>query len=189
MQRILFQLQSYDLEVTYVPGKQIPLADTISRNFVSDTYLSLTKDLDALVHSVLANLLISDRKLLEVRRETEIDKEFQLLKHTILNGWPECRKDCLPQISEFWNYRDELSVMDDILLKGEKVLIPLSLRPKIFKCIQTGHMGIEKCLHRPRSSVFWPKISTDITTLVSNCDIRLKHRYCNVLRFFRDLYK
>ena len=40
-------------------------------------------------------------------------------------------------------------------------------------------MGIEKCLHRARSSVFWPKISTNITNLVSNCDICLKHRYSN----------
>ena len=66
---MLLQLQSYDLDVTYVPGKQIPVADTLSRKFVSDTYPSLIKDLDALVHSVLANLQISERKLklLEVR--------------------------------------------------------------------------------------------------------------------------
>ncbi|XP_055997858.1 uncharacterized protein K02A2.6-like [Ostrea edulis] len=40
-------------------------------------------------------------------------------------------------------------------------------------------MGIEKCLQRARSSVFWPRISADITTLVSNCDVCLKHRYSN----------
>ena len=66
---MLLQLQSYNLDVTYVPGKQIPIADTdtLSRNFVSKTYPSLTKDLEALLHSVLANLQISDRKLLEGR--------------------------------------------------------------------------------------------------------------------------
>ena len=55
LQRMLLQLQSYDLDVTYVPGKQIHIANNLSCNFVSDTYPSLIKDLDTLVHSVLAN--------------------------------------------------------------------------------------------------------------------------------------
>ena len=63
LQKMFFHLQSYDLDVTYVQGKQIPAAVTLSRNNVSDTFPRLTRDLDALVHSVLANLPISDRKL------------------------------------------------------------------------------------------------------------------------------
>ena len=66
---MLLQLQSYNLDVAHVLGKQFPIAETLSRNFESKTYPSLTKDLEALVHSVLANLQISERKLklLEVR--------------------------------------------------------------------------------------------------------------------------
>ena len=67
LQRMLLELKSYDLDVAYVPGKQIPVADTLSRNFVSETYPSLTRVLDALVHSVLGTLPICDRKLLQVR--------------------------------------------------------------------------------------------------------------------------
>eukprot|EP00105_Crassostrea_gigas_P044027 XP_019928175.1 PREDICTED: uncharacterized protein K02A2.6-like [Crassostrea gigas] len=179
LQRMLLQLQNYDLEVDYIPGKQIPVADSLSRNFVDDTFPGLSKDMEAQVHSVLANLPISDRKLKEIETESDNDKQFQLLKHTILNGWPECRRDCPPQIIEFWNHRDELSVTNGILLKGTKVLIPRSLRAKILECIHIGHMGIEKSLQRARTSVFWPKISSDITELVSNCNVCLKHRYSN----------
>lgn len=179
LQRMLLQLQNYDLEVDYIPGKQIPVADSLSRNFVDDTFPGLSKDMEAQVHSVLANLPISDRKLKEIETESDNDKQFQLLKHTILNGWPECRRDCPPQIIEFWNHRDELSVTNGILLKGTKVLIPRSLRAKILECIHIGHMGIEKSLQRARTSVFWPKISSDIAELVSNCNVCLKHRYSN----------
>ena len=63
LQKMFFHLQSYDLDVTYVQGKQIPVAVTLWRNNVSDTFPRLTRDLDAHVHSVLANLPISDRKL------------------------------------------------------------------------------------------------------------------------------
>ena len=54
----------------------LPKLFSLSRNFVSKTYPSLTKNLEALVHSVLANLQISDRKLLEARWETEVNKLF-----------------------------------------------------------------------------------------------------------------
>lgn len=40
-------------------------------------------------------------------------------------------------------------------------------------------MGIEKSLQRARTSVLWPNISLDITELVSNCNVCLKHRYSN----------
>lgn len=40
-------------------------------------------------------------------------------------------------------------------------------------------MGIGKSLQRALTSVFWPKISSDITALVSNCNVCLKHRYSN----------
>lgn len=163
----------------YIQSNQIPVADSLSRNFVDDTFPGLSKDMEAQVHSVLANLPISDRKLKEIETESDNDKQFQLLKHTILNGWPECRRDCPPQIIEFWNHRDELSVTNGILLKGTKVLIPCSLRAKILECIHIGHMRIEKSLQRAHTSVFWPKISSDITELVSNCNVCLKHRYSN----------
>lgn len=93
---MLLQLQNYDLEVDCIPGKQIPVADSLSRNFSDDTFPGLSKDIEAQVHPVLANLPISDRKLKEIETESDNDKQFQLLKHTILNGWPECRRDCPP---------------------------------------------------------------------------------------------
>lgn len=119
---MLLQLQNYDLEVDYTPGKQIPVADSLSRNFSDDSFPGLSKDIEAQVHPVLANLPISDRKLKDIETESDNDKQFQLLKHTILNGWPECRRDCPPQIIEFWNQRDKLSVTNGILLKGSPLL-------------------------------------------------------------------
>lgn len=140
LQRMLLQLRNYDLEVDFIPGKQIPVADSLSRNFVDDTFPGLYKDMEAKVHSVLANLPISDRKLREIETESDNDKQFQLLKHTILNGWPECRRDCPPlQIIEFWNHRDELSVTNGFLLKGTKVLIPHSTILWVLKSHYRGH--------------------------------------------------
>ena len=54
LQRMLLQLQRYDLDVTFKPGSQIPVADTLSRNFVQDTFPEFAKGMNAHVHTILS---------------------------------------------------------------------------------------------------------------------------------------
>ena len=56
IQCMLLQLQKYDLHIEFVKGKSIPLADTLSRKYLPDTYPDLSKGLDMHVHSVVFNL-------------------------------------------------------------------------------------------------------------------------------------
>ena len=42
LQRILLQLQRYDLDIRHVSGRNIPLADTLCRKFLSNTYPELS---------------------------------------------------------------------------------------------------------------------------------------------------
>lgn len=44
---MLLQLQNFDLKVDYILGKQIPVADSLSRNFVDATLPGLSKDMEA----------------------------------------------------------------------------------------------------------------------------------------------
>ena len=43
------------------------------------------------------------------------------LIRTIKDGLPKSRKDCPPNIQAYWNYRDELTVCSDLILKGHNV--------------------------------------------------------------------
>ncbi|XP_033759897.1 uncharacterized protein K02A2.6-like [Pecten maximus] len=54
----------------------------------------------------------------ELKLAFESDSQVCMLKTTILEGWPESRKDCPKSILEYWNHRDELSVIDGLILKG-----------------------------------------------------------------------
>lgn len=56
---MLLQLQNYDLKVDYIPGKQIPVADSLLHNFVDDTFPGFWKDWIAQVHP--AFLLVIDK--------------------------------------------------------------------------------------------------------------------------------
>ena len=60
LQRILLQLQRYDLDIKHVSGRDIPLADTLSRKFLPDTYPELSEGLDLHVHTVFSTISVSD---------------------------------------------------------------------------------------------------------------------------------
>ena len=70
LQRILLQFQRYDLDIKHVSGRDIPLADTLSRKFLPDTYPELSEGLDLHVHTVFSTISVSDRKLEQVRQVT-----------------------------------------------------------------------------------------------------------------------
>ncbi|XP_014667284.1 PREDICTED: uncharacterized protein K02A2.6-like [Priapulus caudatus] len=174
LQRMLLQLQKY------VRGTEIPVADTLSRNFVSNTYPEFSDKLEVHVHTVLSYLPISDVRLQEVKAATAADAQCESLVQCIMTGWPRLRKDCSPSVVEFWNIRDELTILDGIIMKGHKIYIPSELRTRFLENIHAGHMGVEKCLSRARDIVFWPRITAEITDMVLRCEVCLERRNSNV---------
>ncbi|XP_062576025.1 uncharacterized protein K02A2.6-like [Saccostrea cucullata] len=179
LQRMLLQLQAYDLKLTHIPGKDIPIADTLSRKFLPDTYPQLTAGMDLHVHTVMSSTRMSDRRLEEVRLATQADPQMKILMNIIHDGWPDKRKKCPSQALEYWNHRDELTEIDGILFKGHKIIIPRDLRRQMMEAVHIGHMGVEKCLRRARDIIFWPRMSADITNMVLECGVCLERRNSN----------
>ena len=155
LQRMLLQLHRYDLEVHHVPGKNIPVADVLSRKFMpAETVDQSVGDLDVQNHSIISTLPVSDSKMEQIRLATSEDTQMHDLQTVIQEGWPQHRQNCKESIMDCWNFRDELSVIDDIILKGQKIFVPKSLRPEMLGKIHTGHLGMEKALTEPEKSSF-----------------------------------
>lgn len=134
----------YDIEVRFRAGKEIPVLDTLSRKSFSDTFPSLSEGLDVQVSMVISSLPVSDRKLKEIKVQTEKDEQLSLLQKVIQEGWPVYRNQCQPEILEFWIFRDELACSGGIIMKGQKLVIPKALRSSIIDIVHVGHMGVEK---------------------------------------------
>ena len=92
---------------------------------------------------------------------------------TILKGWPEDWSKISPQLTPYYSLRDELSIYDGLVFKGECLVVPRGLRAEIKKDIQASHAGVESCLRRARESMYWPGITLNSITgsqLVSPAD-------------------
>ena len=92
-----------------------------------------------------------------------------ILISVILDGWPENKNDAPLEAWEHWNIRDELCYVNGIMMKGENIVVPKSMRPEMLSVIHTGHMGDEKCKNRARELLFWPGMCHQISELVSKC--------------------
>lgn len=181
LQRMLLRLQKYSIQVIHVPGKNIPVADTLSRKSLPPTPEDnrLSDDLVSVIHSIMSSLPVSDRKMADLKEATKQDHTLQHTKQYILDGWPETRQECHSSAINLWNHRDELTMMDGIIFKGGKIFVPGSLRPVMLEKIHTSHLGMEKCKQRARDIVFWPGMSADIETMVQRCETCQSRQHSN----------
>ena len=168
LQRMLLRLQRYDIDLRYKPGKELYSADTLSRAHLPTTGDD-DEDLALYVHSATANLPVSDGKLAELRQETASDSAMIELAKIIQEGWPNHKQKVPKQVREYWTFRDELVVIDGLILKGETIIVPQALRKDVLAQIHEGHLGIERSKLRARDLVFWPGMTKQIENIVTNC--------------------
>ena len=71
----------------------------------------------------------------------------------------------------YWNLRDELSVLQVLLLKGNHIIVPKSMRTNILNQIHEGHMGMSKCRLRAQTSVYWPGKKGEIEDIARQCEM------------------
>ena len=179
IQRLLLRLQRYDIDLQYRPGKELVIADALSRAYVSTRYpedKELDDEIDFHVHSIISSVPISKSKFDAFKAATAADRALQELSKTIRNGWPELREQVPNEIKNFWNYRDEIHEIDGVLFKGEKIIVPESLKQSMLSLIHEVHLGVQKSLYRARQSLFWPGMTQEVKGMVENCPICLKYR-------------
>ena len=54
-------------------------------------------------------------------------------------------------------------MVDGVIIKGSKIVIPTSMRKLIIEKIHQGHPGMEKCKKRAHEFVYLPHIIAEIT--------------------------
>ena len=75
-------------------------------------------------------------------------------------------------IREYWNYCEQITLCNGILLKNQRMIIPKVLRPEILSRIHSSHQGMTSGIRKARDVVFWPGMATDnIKKVVEKCPV------------------
>ena len=120
------------------------------------------------ITSVLQGIPISDQKLQQVKDAQDEDEVCRKINTFCQEGWPD-KYQLNDAIKPYWTEREEITVVQGIFMKSNRIVIPSSLRLEVLDRIHEGHQGIVKCGARARESVWWPGLIRVIHDLVTNC--------------------
>ena len=176
LQRMFLRMQRYTYTIKYRPGTELVVADTLSRAYLPDSKSDFNTEIEEYIHSFEENLPVSKDKLQEIKLAISTDPVMINLQETVLKGWPEKRSQSPINIHEYWISRDELSVVNGLILKGDRLVIPKTMRQEILKKLHVGHFGMEKTKNRARDVLYWPGMDSEITDMIAKCTICLEHR-------------
>ena len=126
--------------------------------------------LDLKINDIYSNA--SKERCISLAQETERDELLVVLKNQIIKGWPDNRGNCPVFLKDFWSYRGvtELSILDGLVLKGTRIIVPKSCQDELLTKLHEGHFGVDRTKLCARDSVYWPHINRDIKDLVKSCE-------------------
>ena len=109
-QTMPLKLMKYNLEVNYVPGTQLHIADTLSRAYTYDNSEESTdsqlEEGQYRIHSVITDYPATHERLAELCTATASDLVFPRLSHCANDGWPSHQLSTPHDIHPYWRFRD-----------------------------------------------------------------------------------
>ena len=107
----------------------------------------------------IANLPVSNEKLVKYREEQTKDPACFTLIQYCEHGWPQLKSQLSSAVEPYWEHRGSLNMGNGLLLYNHCIVIPSSLQKETMEKIHEGHQGIEKCRSRVRRAMWWPGLS------------------------------
>lgn len=161
IERWVLQLQSYKYEVEHIPGTA-NIADAISR-LSTDRSSPRTFDESAekYIRSVVESAVPSAVTYSEIVQETANDHSLQEVVRALH------LKSEVPKM--YKPYENELCAVEGVLLRGNRLVIPNTLRNRVIELAHEAHPGIAAMKRRLRQKVWWPSVDKQAEECVKRC--------------------
>ena len=162
-QRYAAFLSGFNYTIEYKSSKNHANADSFSRLPLPST----EKDdslMETMYYTEILDALPIDSTTVSKssRQDAAISKVMDYLAST----WPSTVND---DIKPFLHRQHELSIHQNCLLWGSRVIIPTKLRSQVLHQLHDGHLGIVKMKTMARNYFWWPGLDKDIEQLAKSC--------------------
>ena len=150
----------YDCQLFYRPGRnEESPADFLSR------HPNASEIQEQNVAEEYANYVcINAMTIHEVRIETQKDPTMQAVVKAIeTSNWSA------PEVQEYIKIKQELAVHNGTILRGNRLVIPPTLRNKAVDLAHIGHQGVVKTKRLLREKVWFPGIDKLVEEKIKRC--------------------
>ena len=178
IQRMRMTLLKYSFKAEHVQGTTLLDADALSRAPVdtpTKTDEMAERDIITHVNAIIQAMPATSTRLQEIRDNTATDTVLQKLRLTITQGWPNTKQDCREECKPYFDSRHDITEIEGLLVKGNRIIIPTIMRKDILSRIHVGHQGMEKCKRRARLSCYWPLMNQQIENMIRKCSACSKY--------------
>lgn len=157
------RLQPYDFDIKYLPGPA-NISDILSRLVAQE---DPAFD-DSTEHFLFAvgegpDLGPAAITLAEIRRETEKDETLSaVIKALDAGEWPT-------ELFRYQAFSKELGIIDGVLVRDSRIVLPLKLRARALEIAHRGHPGVVSMRRNLRERVWWPCMDKDVTSKIQEC--------------------
>lgn len=125
----------------YVPGKRQVISDCLSRAPLSDTE-PVGRPEDMIGMKLIEELAwIWKQHAEEIEGDLKHWESSRVVMEYVMKGWPSEREQVDELASEYWSFKEELSVEDGLLFKSDSLVAPRPLRAEVLDEIHGAHMG------------------------------------------------
>ncbi len=101
---------------------------------------------------------------------------LQQLRKIIQQGWPASKSEIPGVLYAYYDFRDELTIQDELVFKGPLIVVPAPMRKEMMAIAHATHIGVEGCMRRARETMYWPRMSKELKEYIRKCDICMAHR-------------
>ena len=168
------KLHSFDFEVLYSRG-DLNSADCISRHLQAATQCDLiAESAEQYVNFVMTQATPKALRKDDIIKATAQDVTLQEVMRLISNGHGNNLKPVNgvdpSNLKIFANVRNELTSVDgNIVLRGNRIVIPDALQKLVIALAHEGHQGLVKTRSFLRSKVWFPKMDAAVDQVVNKC--------------------
>ena len=151
------------------------LADTISRAYLPEfNACDFTRELEDIDHRTW--LPVTEDRWQQLKNAAADDPVQQRLRTVIMYGWPESTTDVPECVRAYFDVRDSLIIQDELIFKGQRLVVPTMMRKELIEEIHSAHLGIEACIRRDTDVLYWPPLNIELKEYTAKCDVCLAHR-------------
>ena len=156
-------MQQFKYIIRHIPGKE-NAADALSRLPVDSAPDAAIKQTEEYARSIIADAIPAALSPHLVERESERDPTLQLVRHAITSGdWTKLQGTTYKAI------RDELWIMGQLVMRGNKVVMPEKLWKQTIQLAHESHQGMVRTKSRLREKVWWPNLDKQVEKLIRAC--------------------
>ena len=147
------------------------IADTLSRATMSRDGENVEENPcdERVVYALEATDALSEETLIQLKEATAADSVLQAVCEKHMTGWPMKKRSLDRKLHSYWPMRQNINIQNDIVMVGDKIVIPQSFRRKILEKLHLAHQGVQRTKAKARKVLYWPGMGKDIETMVEKC--------------------